>query len=223
LLDEFAEMSLDTQVKLLRLIDSGEFMSLGSDKVLRSQARLVFATNRDLQAEIAAGRFRRDLYYRISNHSIAVPPLRDRPEDIEPILMHLLELESARLGRTVAPPTPERLEQIKALPLLGNVRELQQLVVAALVHGAWEVEDDTHNGTRFGARPRVQSQQSGTGAAAPSTQVAFGTRLPTPTTLIEALLVEADFRYPNNRTQAAAEIGLSPQAFANRWKRMSEK
>lgn len=229
LLDEFADISIDTQVKLLRLIDSGEFMSIGSDNVLHAQTRLVFATNRDLQVEITRGHFRRDLYFRISSHLVEIPPLRDRPEDIEPILLQVLSSESKRLGRTVATPTPELLEHLTSQPLLGNVRELQQLVVAALVHGSWRVDSFPGPGRQQGAappappQPQLQPQPQPPERDFPnSTQVAFGSQLPTPTTVIEALLIEADRRYPNNRTQAAQAIGLSPQAFANRWKRMSE-
>lgn len=212
-LDEFAEISPETQVKLLRLIDSGELRPLGSDRVFRSQARLVFATNRDLHRRIEDNSFRRDLYFRISGHGIEIPPLRDRPEDIEPILLHLMAAESQRLRRDPLPITAGVLRQIKAMPLLGNARELQQLVVTALVRGEWQVHAPAE---------RPQQSLTNTWPEDSDTPIAFGRSLPTPAAAIEALLREADRRYPNNRGRAAAAVGLTPQAFANRWKRMSE-
>ena len=226
-LDEFAELSLESQVKLLRLLDSGEFLPLGADRAERASARIILATNRDLEAALAAGQFRSDLYYRISTHHVRIPPLRERPEDFMPILSHLVEYHSRRLGRDTVEAPPELVRRLAERRLPGNVRELHQLVMNAVLTGEWQ-------GFR-GAGPADQAPSPAAGHAlgtgAPDRQqeevlrpphVAFGTPLPSPAEAVEALLREADRRYPNNRSRAAEAIGLSPQAFANRLRRLSE-
>lgn len=201
-LDEFGEISPESQVKLLRLIDTGDFRPLGSDRQEVSSARLVLATNRDLNAEVAAGRFRQDLLYRINQHWVEIPPLRERPEDLEPLALLFLDTEAQRLGVEPLRLGSAVLEWLRAHPLQGNVRELRQLITKSLVHGAWEIPAPT---------PSVSSRDG---------TVIFGDTLPSPEELIEALLREADRRNPANRAAAAESIGLSPQAFANRWRRM---
>jgi DNA-binding NtrC family response regulator len=231
-LDEVAELSMESQVKLLRLLDSGEFLPLGADRAEHSSARVVLATNRDLEAAIEQGRFRRDLYFRISSHHARVPPLRERPEDIPPIVSHLANLHATRLGREEPELDPELVQRLRERRLPGNVRELDQLVMNAVITGEWQ-------GLRAGDRPRtgqepespaLESTGAGIDVAATKpppavdteTRVAFGASLPTPAEAIEALLKEADRRFPNNRRKAAQAVGLSPQAFANRWRRMEE-
>lgn len=222
-LDELGELSPESQTKLLRLLDSGEFFPLGSDRPRTSQARLILATNRQLPEEVAKGAFRQDLYYRVSAHEITVPPLRQRPEDIEPILRHLLALHSRRLNRPAIEPEEPVLAQLRRRRLPGNVRELEQLVLASLIHGEWvdvEIGDEADPKTSRKAEPEegcldpVESRD---------TPVSFGHILPTPSEAVEALLREAVRRYPSNRTEAATALGLSPQAFANRWRRMIDQ
>ncbi|MFP4427058.1 MAG: sigma-54-dependent transcriptional regulator [Spirochaetaceae bacterium] len=216
-LDEFGELSQEGQTKLLRLLDSGEYMPLGSDKTQKSQARLVLATNRDLRGEVAQGKFRQDLYYRISPHEVRVPPLRERPEDIEPILRHLLALHADRLGRPPLEPEALLLRRLRERSLAGNVRELEQLVLSALIHGAW---DGLRESKEAPQQPLPAVEAADSRAEAP--EVTFGPNLPTPSRAVEELLREAVRRHPENRSEAAGAIGLSPQAFANRWRRMVE-
>ncbi len=224
-LDEFAEISPESQVKLLRLIDTGEFMPLGSDKVYTSQARLIFATNRKIESETEAGRFRRDLFFRISNHWVEIPPLRSRVGDIRPLLDHLAGRHAERLGRAPLPVTDDVVERITALPLTGNVRELERIVVGSLIRGEWHLDGTPapvgRRGVGDAAESPVTVDTSDDGGDAD--EVIFGATLPTPDILVEALLREAVRRHPGNRAAAAAAVGLSPQAFANRWRRMAGK
>lgn len=218
-LDEFGELSQESQTKLLRLLDSGEYMPLGSDRTLVSEARVVIATNRDLRREVSEGRFRQDLFYRISPHEVRIPPLRERPEDIEPILHHLMRRHSERLGKPFFPPDGELLDNLRRRSLSGNVRELEQLVLSALIDGRWSgqrEEERREERNEEGAPAISQTKELS------SDGISFGTILPTPSEAVEALLREADRRYPGNRSEAAEAIGLSPQAFANRWRRMVE-
>ncbi|MFP4374940.1 MAG: sigma-54-dependent transcriptional regulator [Spirochaetaceae bacterium] len=219
-LDEFGELSHDSQKKLLRLLDSGEYMPLGSDRVATTRARLILATNRDLATEVQQGRFRQDLYYRIAAHEVRIPPLRERPEDIAPIMRYLLSHHSERLGKSVPELDEGLIDRLALRSLSGNVRELEQLVLGALVQGYW-------SGVREGEPLAATPPQEDEGCPEPSAEldldapVRFGRTLPSPTEVIEELLREADRRYPGNRSEAAQAIGLSPQAFANRWRRIA--
>ena len=99
-LDEIGDLSIASQVKLLRLLQENEYFPLGSDVTKRSSARVVVATNVDLQSRQAAGAFRKDLYYRFSTHHIHVPPLRERREDIHLLLDYFLERCADKLGKS---------------------------------------------------------------------------------------------------------------------------
>jgi len=229
--DEFAEMSMESQVKLLRLLDSGEYYPLGSDRMQTARTRFVFATNRELEVEIEQGGFRRDLFYRISNHHIRVPALRDRPEDIHPILCTLLDREARRLSRTVPDLPGGILRGLRRIPLTGNVRELQRIALMALLTGTWDhveqvtAADEEADEPRDSHTPGEAIRRAGTAGSGcdwfQDGRIAFGETLPTPAEAIEELLREADRRHPNNRTLAAESVGLSPQAFANRWRRIA--
>jgi DNA-binding NtrC family response regulator len=224
-LDEFAELKPESQTKLLRLLDSGEFLPIGSDLAEQCKARIVMATNRDLDSEIATGRFRKDLYFRIAAHRVHVPPLRERPEDVEPILTHLMQTHSGRLGQPAIEPRDSFLHALNQAPLEGNVRELEQIVLSTLMEGKWPelVYGKTRSMAVDGRSPHTAVVVSAVPAPSDSDrQVLFGQTLPTPSEAVEELLKEADRRYPNNRSAAAAAIGLSAQAFANRWRRMAD-
>jgi len=126
-LDEVGEMGFALQSKLLRVLQNGRFNRVGGQATLQSHARVIAATNRDLQAEIEAGRFRADLYYRLHVISISLPPLRKRPGDVPLLARHFLE----RYGRSAARPmvfSPEALHWLQRYAWPGNVRELEHLV-----------------------------------------------------------------------------------------------
>ena len=134
-LDEIGDMPLTIQPKILRALEQQEIHPLGAPQPLRVDVRVVAATHRDLRAMATAGRFRQDLFFRLNVIAIRVPPLRDRPDDLEPLLAHFLEKHRQRLGRgpcSLAPPTLERLRRY-AWP--GNVRELENALERALVLG----------------------------------------------------------------------------------------
>ena len=221
-LDEFAELQPESQTKLLRLLDTGEFMPIGSDRSERSKARIIMATNRDLDGEIVTGRFRKDLYFRVAAHRVHIPPLRERSEDVEPILAHLMQVHSERLGQPSLSPEESFLHALLRARLDGNVRELEQIVLSTLVDGKWPelVYGKARSMAVDGREPHTVVGES-TAAVAVDKMVVFGQHLPTPAEAVEELLREADRRYPNNRSAAAAAIGLSAQAFANRWRRMA--
>jgi two-component system response regulator AtoC len=127
-LDEVSEIPLEIQVKLLRAIQESEFERVGGVKTLRVDVRLIAATNRDLEIEIREKRFREDLYYRLNVVPIHLPPLRDRPEDVEPLLEHFLTRSNERLGKEVKGFASEALATLRGYAWPGNIRELENLV-----------------------------------------------------------------------------------------------
>jgi DNA-binding NtrC family response regulator len=133
LLDEVGELPPDAQAKLLRVLQEREFERIGGSRTLRVDVRVVAATNRDLHAEVAAGRFRADLFFRLNVFPIVVPPLRDRREDIPTLLDHLVVTTGRRLGRTVTGISPGFLDRARAYDWPGNVRELENLIERAII------------------------------------------------------------------------------------------
>jgi two-component system nitrogen regulation response regulator NtrX len=132
-LDEVGDMSLDTQAKFLRAIETGEIERLGSTRTIAVDTRIVAATNKDLQAEIASGRFREDLFYRLNVVPIHMPPLRQRREDIPLLIEHFAAKLSAEHGRPPRRFTPDAVQRLSQYSWPGNVRELENLVERILI------------------------------------------------------------------------------------------
>jgi two-component system NtrC family response regulator len=133
LLDEIGDLPVHLQVKLLRFLQDREFSRLGSTAVLHSDVRVLAATNRDLERAVAEGAFRSDLYYRLDVIRIAVPPLRERQEDIPPLIDYFLHKFSAREGKTIRGISIEAMAALGAHPFRGNVRELENAMERAVV------------------------------------------------------------------------------------------
>ncbi|MFO0581260.1 MAG: sigma-54 dependent transcriptional regulator [Anaeromyxobacter sp.] len=127
-LDEIGEVPVEMQVKLLRALQESEFERVGGIKTLRVDVRLIAATNRDLKALIADGRFREDLYYRLAVVPIALPPLRDRREDVPLLVRHFVEKYNQRLGKRVEGVDADAMALLQAYPWPGNIRELENLM-----------------------------------------------------------------------------------------------
>src|SRR5665213_2394278 len=127
-LDEIGELSLSTQVKLLRVLQQREFCRLGSSKLIPLRARLVFATHQDLPEMVAQGKFREDLYYRINVIKIDAPPLQERPKDIPLIAMHFLQRYSDMRPNPVEEIDPAAMALLQAYSWPGNVRELENVI-----------------------------------------------------------------------------------------------
>ena len=132
-LDEIGELPLDVQVKLLRVLQEQEFERVGGNQTIRVDVRVVAATSRDLDAEVAAGRFRSELYYRINILPIRLPPLRDRREDIPLLVDYFLKRLTPRLGKSVAGVSQGSMQRLQAYHWPGNIRELQNVLERATV------------------------------------------------------------------------------------------
>jgi len=132
-LDEIGEMPLAAQVRLLRVLETGEYSRVGSSKVMKSDTRVIAATNKKLANEVQAGRFREDLYYRLSTVEINIPPLRERAEDILPILDSFLYEFSQRYESPIKRLSPEARQMLRTYRWPGNVRELRNLAEQLVV------------------------------------------------------------------------------------------
>jgi DNA-binding NtrC family response regulator len=142
-LDEIGDMSLPTQAKLLRVLQERTFERLGGMETLKVDVRFIVATNKDLEAAIANGQFREDLYYRLNVVSITLPPLRDRKEDIPDLVSYLLKKFNQELKKRASGISPGAMKKILAYGWPGNVRQLDNVLKRAMVlcQGEWVLED----------------------------------------------------------------------------------
>ncbi|MBB5348168.1 sigma 54-interacting transcriptional regulator [Desulfoprunum benzoelyticum] len=143
-LDEIAEMPLETQAKLLRALQNGVFERLGSPVSIKVDVRIIAATNRNLYEEVEEGRFRRDLYYRLNIFPIQVPPLRDRVEDIPPLVWKFVSEFGQNMGRKISRIASQDMARLMAYSWPGNVRELRNVVERAMITSQGKSLDLTH-------------------------------------------------------------------------------
>ncbi len=164
LLDEIGDLPLDLQTKLLRVLEEGEFQRVGSSKTRRADVRVIASTNRDLQAEVDAGRFREDLFYRLNVYPITVPPLRDRPGDVALLVRHFVSGSALRLGKPIAEVPASVINELEAYDWPGNVRELKNVLERAVIVSAGEslrlpepLGESSSSGSRAGGPDRPQT------------------------------------------------------------------
>ncbi len=208
-LDEIGEIDATLQVKLLRFLDVRTFERVGSNKTLTADVRLITATNRDLQAMVHEGTFRKDLYYRLCVVEIVMPALRDRPTDIPLLAAAFLAESSKAHGKTFTGFSPEAMDALQAYDWPGNVRELRAFVERAVIFSRDPVvslRDLPPDVRQPRSRPRNHH-----GHPLPAT-LAHGAPHDTPTTIHDAerlLIIEALRETGGNRTEAARRIGMS--------------
>jgi formate hydrogenlyase transcriptional activator len=207
-LDEIGELPLEAQAKLLRVIQEREFERVGGAQTLKVDVRIIAATNRDLQAHVATSRFRSDLYFRLNVFPIAVPPLRERREDIPRLVERLATTAARRMGRPFTSVSPGFLERARAYDWPGNIRELENLVERALIM--------SNDGT-LEAQHLSFGLDNGSGSATP---------LPTSATLedlerahIRSMLAQTGWRIEGERG-AAALLGLNPSTLRGRIRKL---
>ena len=203
-LDEVGEMSHAMQLRLLRILQEGEVRRLGSQSVRKIDVRVIAATNADLEADVAAGRFRRDLYYRLNVFPIPLPPLRERAGDIPALAEAFLRPACRRARRPIPSIAPDAMALLQAYPFPGNVRELENEIerAVALADAGQPIRPE-HLSARIQA------------ARAPSR----------PSTLAAAIehlkrqMIEDALRECGSKTRAAERLGLSRQSFQQMLKR----
>ncbi len=215
-LDEIGDLNTTAQVKLLRLLQEGEYFPLGSDLAKRSDARIVVATNQDLDALRSSGKFRKDLYYRLCDHQIQIPPLRDRREDLPVLTEHFLDKASKTLERKKPTPPAELITLLSTYHFPGNVRELEAMVFDAVSsHKSGKLSLDMFkvhvarpsavSGIHPEEIPRLENQL-----------IIFTDQLPTLKQAEQMLVDEALQRSKGNQSIAALSLGISRQALNKR-------
>ncbi|MEW6364637.1 MAG: sigma-54 dependent transcriptional regulator [Acidobacteriota bacterium] len=214
-LDEIGDLSAASQVKLLRLVQESEYSPIGSDAARRADARIIVASNHDLRRDQLTGGFRRDLYYRLSAHEIAVPPLRNRREDIPLLVEHFLALFSRELGKQKPTVPPELAALLANYQFPGNVRELKSMMLDAVTrqrHGKISREAIVQKMAPEGlTEDRAAAMQSGP-------QLLFPEVLPTLKQAARSLVAEAMRRADGNQSVAARLLGITQQALSKRLK-----
>jgi DNA-binding NtrC family response regulator len=218
-LDEIGDLSESSQVKLLRLLEERKYYPLGSDVPKESDARIVCATHRSLDALLSPGRFRRDLYYRLSGHKVHLPPLRERKEDIPPLVDAFLAQAAEAEGKRIPTVPPELYTLLSAYDFPGNVRELRMLVFDAVLRHKGGVLSLESLRKAVGAREPPAAGEDASGAASPAGPPSPFGGLPRLPTLKEAegqLVAEALARARNNQGIAASLLGITRQALNKR-------
>ena len=217
-LDEIGDLSMPSQVKLLRLLQEGEYYPLGSDQPRLSKARIIVATNHKLAEKEADGSFRRDLLYRLYSHRVQLPPLRERKEDIQPLLDHFLLEAATSLGKPAPSYPPELITLLSTYHYPGNIRELRAMVHDAVSVHSKGVLSMTRFKDAIGSTDILQVEPLSPQGVSNS-KVTFNDTLPTIKELTEILVDEAMLRADNNQSIAARMLGISHQALNQRLKK----
>jgi len=217
-LDEIGDLSPASQVKLLRLSQNGEFFPLGSDVARRSDARLLVATNQDLEFLQSSGRFRKDLYYRLCAHHVHLPPLRERREDLPLLIDYFLETASQTLGKKKPTPPRELFILLSTFHFPGNIRELQSIILDAVSsHQSGKLSLEVFKSYIRQKHPAfdVDSKPLPPGE---DLLISFSEQLPTFKQAEQSLLIEAMKRAKGNQAIAAQMLGITRQALNKRLK-----
>jgi two-component system nitrogen regulation response regulator GlnG len=218
-LDEIGDMTPLMQTKILRVLQDKQFERVGGNELIQTDVRILAATNRDLAAEVAAGKFRGDLYYRLNVFTIQLPPLRERGPDVSLLAEHFLRRFRRELGKEVQHLAPETLELLQRYAWPGNVRELQSVIKQALLQATGPVLVPEFLPSPIRGEPPAPTAKTATGAMAVGELTRFiQDRLHSGTTnlygefqaVTERLLLLQVLGYThNNLTQAAQILGLS--------------
>ena len=221
-LDEIGDLSHPSQVKLLRLLQDGEYFPLGSDLAKRSDARIVVATNQDLNVLQTNGRFRKDLYYRLCDHHLQIPPLLERMEDLPLLLNHFLEKASTTLGKSRPTPPEELLTLLSTYHFPGNLRELESMVFDSVgSHRSGKLSMDAFKSHIF-QKPLAPKKEQPQQIQREGVSVSFSERLPTLKELEQNLVDEAMRRAGGNQSIAALSLGITRQALNKRLRKDKE-
>jgi two-component system, NtrC family, response regulator AtoC len=207
-LDEIGEIGLRLQGKLLRFIEEKTFRRVGGTKDLVVDARVVTATNRDLEREVAAGTFREDLYYRLKVFPIRLPPLRERASDIPALVKTFVDEFNRQFGKRITDVAPETMEILKKYRWPGNVRELRNLIERTVLLADGPV-----------LQPAMLPSQIVGPVADPDPVVRLGSEGVDFEALERSLLEAALRRAEGNRTEAGRLLGMSRHQVRNRLKK----
>jgi transcriptional regulator with GAF, ATPase, and Fis domain len=211
-LDEVGEMSLSAQVRLLRVLQDGELTRVGGSEVIKTDVRVLAASNVDLKRAVELGTFRQDLFYRLSVFPIKLPPLRERPEDIHPLVIHFLEHYKQKTGRFISGISKDALQALITYDWPGNVRELENAVERAVIIASGrqiELEDlpDAISKIVLQERDRIKVERAK--AASEGRTTTFEITVPSSMEEIERQAIEATLDYTaGDKSHAARALGI---------------
>jgi PAS domain S-box-containing protein len=216
-LDEIGEIPLDLQSKLLRVLQEGQFERVGDERTRTVKVRLIAATNRDLLAEAKAGRFRLDLYYRLSVFPIEVPPLRDRLEDVAELAEHFIKQSARRLGMPKPRLTKPHVQELQSYDWPGNVRELQNVIERAVILSSggrlqFDLPDRSPGGGRLNRAPAVSDR-------APEEELSFDELEVRERQIVAAALRRTNWKIYGT-DGAAALLRIKPTTLVSKMKRL---
>jgi two-component system response regulator HydG len=196
-LDEIGEMSPNAQVKLLRVLQDGEFTRIGGNQSIKTDVRIIASTNVDLSEAVNAGRFRRDLFYRLNVYPLHLPPLRERREDVYPLVLHFIEVHKKKTGRLITGITDKALQLLKGYDWPGNVRELENAIERSVivVSGRMITVDDLPEVVRRGYSENLR----------PTLEVELGTALEE---VEKRVILETLIYTQGDKTKAARLLGI---------------
>jgi transcriptional regulator with GAF, ATPase, and Fis domain len=211
-LDEVGEMSLGAQVRLLRVLQDGEFTRVGGSDVIKADVRVLAASNVDLERAVEQGKFRTDLFYRLSVFPITLPPLRERREDIHPLVIHFLEHYKQRTGRFVSGISKEALRALVSYDWPGNVRELENAIERAVIIAAGrqiELDDLPSAIGNIAAEREALGRAERAQAASEGRTTSLAIELPSSMDDIERRAIEATLDYTSgDKTRAARLLNI---------------
>ncbi len=219
-LDEIAELPLELQGKLLRVIQEGEIIRIGDDKVIHTDCRVICATNKDLFGLVQEGKFREDLYYRLCVLEIKLPPLRERREDIPILCENLLKNFIMRHNKHLSGFTPGAMRRMTALPLQGNIRELSNIIerMVILAHGGEEMLDEHTLEESLGSSISEMDQGSLRGQITGVSSASGVSEMPASLKeLRRQATLQALEQCGGNQTAAAKLLGVHPSTL---WRRL---
>ncbi len=208
-LDEIGEMPLSAQVKLLRVLQDGELTRIGGSEVIKTDARVIAATNIELEKAIEEGKFRKDLYYRLSVFPITLPPLRERIEDIHLLVYHFLEQYKEKTGRFVSGISKEALRALVNYEWLGNVRELENAIERAVIIASGrqiELDDLPEAISKKAFELNAQARQERAKAAGEGRAINLEIEFPSTMDEIEKQAIELALDYTSGDKSRAARL-----------------
>ncbi len=223
-LDEIGELPLTTQAKLLRVLESGEYTRVGSTEVRHARARIIAATNRDLQSEVEAGRFRADLYHRLDVLVLHLPPLRERREEIPVLVQHFISLFGSENEVPVTGASDEVMHQVLRFDWPGNIRQLRNIIHRSCV----ESEDRTIQHVELPMPASIRlwpatTTNDRTGEIEDELPESFRTM--SLDDIERIVILNRIDRFKGNKTEAAAQLGVTPRTLRNkiaRWKELKK-
>lgn len=211
-LDEVGEMSPSAQVKLLRVLQDGELTRVGGNEVIKTDVRVLAASNVDLKRAVDLGSFRQDLFYRLSVFPIRLPPLRERPEDIHPLVIHFIEHYKQKTGRFISGISKDALQALITYDWPGNVRELENAIERAVIIASGrqiELEDLPEAITKIALQERDRIKVERAKAASEGRTTTFEITVPSSMEEIERLAIEATLDYTEgDKSHAARALGI---------------